>query len=132
MGPASRFSWCALAPRFQYAAARIRSIFRKAALQPAESRAAVTLTEPTERALALTLLSYGSSVAEVGNQQVPHRLAAYLFELAQAFTSFYDACPVLNAEDEAVRASRLSLTAAVLEVLVDGLGLLGLESPDRM
>ena len=119
-------------PYLQYAAARIRSIFRKAALQPAESRAAVTLTEPTERALALTLLSYGSSVAEVGNQQVPHRLAAYLFELAQAFTSFYDACPVLNAEDEAVRASRLSLTAAVLEVLVDGLGLLGLESPDRM
>ncbi|ROR97032.1 arginyl-tRNA synthetase [Salana multivorans] len=122
-------------PYLQYATARIRSIFRRADLDPAAVLAAgapVRVAEPSERALALALLGYGAVVAEVGDQLVPHRLAGYLFELAQAFTSFYDACPVLTAEDTAVRESRLVLTAATLQVLVDGLGLLGIDAPEQM
>ncbi|WP_454293462.1 arginine--tRNA ligase [Salana multivorans] len=122
-------------PYLQYATARIRSIFRKAELDPAAVLGAglgVVVDDPTERALALALLGYGAVVAEVGDQLVPHRLAGYLFELAQAFTSFYDACPVLTAEDRGVRDSRLTLTAATLAVLVDGLGLLGINAPDQM
>ncbi|PWD50704.1 arginine--tRNA ligase [Serinibacter arcticus] len=119
-------------PYLQYATARIRSIFRKAELDPAKASDAVVLTEPTERVLGLALLRYGATVAEVGDQQAPHRLAAYLFELAQAFTSFYDACPVLTAVDEPTRRSRLTLTAATLSVLDHGLGLLGIRAPERM
>lgn len=119
-------------PYLQYAAARIRSIFRRAGLDPAAATAPVTIAEPTERALAMALLDYGATVAEVGDLQVPHRLAGYLFELAQAFTSFYDACPVLTAQDAPTRDSRLALTATTLAVLVHGLGLLGIEAPERM
>lgn len=119
-------------PYLQYATARIRSIFRKAELDPATARDAVVLTEPTERVLALALLRYGATVAEAGDLQAPHRLAAYLFELAQAFTSFYDACPVLTAPDDATRSSRLTLTAATLSVLDHGLDLLGISAPEQM
>ncbi|GAA3745798.1 arginyl-tRNA synthetase [Spinactinospora alkalitolerans] len=119
-------------PYLQYAAARIRSIFRKGGLDPADAKGPITLTEPAERALALTLLGFGPVVAQVGETLEPHRLCAYLFDLAQAFTSFYEHCPVLKAEDTAVRDSRLALTAATLHVLVQGLDLLGVAAPERM
>ncbi|GMA32569.1 arginine--tRNA ligase [Litorihabitans aurantiacus] len=119
-------------PYLQYATARIRSIFRKAGVEPATARETVAVVEPTERTLALALLRYGATVAEVGDARVPHRLAGYLFELAQAFTSFYDACPVLTAPDAATRSSRLALTAATLAVLEHGLDLLGMRSPEQM
>lgn len=119
-------------PYLQYATARIRSIFRRAEVDPEQASAPVSITEPAERALAMALLGYGATVALVGDQQVPHRLAAYLFELAQAFTSFYDACPVLTAPDEVTRESRLTLTAATLRVLTAGLDLLGIRAPEQM
>jgi arginyl-tRNA synthetase len=71
-------------------------------------------------------------VAEVGDTLEPHRLCAYLFSLAQAFTGFYDACPVLKAPDPAVRSSRLALCDLTLRVLVVGLGLLGVSAPEQM
>lgn len=119
-------------PYLQYATARIRSIFRKAGIAPDDVDAPVTVAEAPERALALALLEYGSVVATVGELNAPHRLCTYLFELAQAFTSFYDQCPVLNAASVALRDSRLALTAAVLRTLVAGLDLLGIEAPDHM
>ena len=61
----------------------------------------------------------------------PHRLCGYLFELAGAFSSFYQQCPVLKAE-EPVRSSRLRLCSLVRRVLADGLELLGIERPARM
>ena len=61
----------------------------------------------------------------------PHKLAGFLFELASAFTTFYEQCPVLAAEG-ATRQSRLALSALTLRVLVTGLGLLGIPVPDRM
>jgi arginyl-tRNA synthetase len=118
-------------PYLQYAAARIRSILRKAADAGAGS-GDVVLTEEAERALALALLGFGDVVAQVGDQLEPHRLCGYLFELAQAFTTFYEQCPVLRAGDDAVRASRLALCSVTLDVLVQGLDLLGITAPEQM
>jgi len=72
------------------------------------------------------------TVAHVGEALEPHRLCTYLFGLAQAFTAFYEGCPVLGAADAATRASRLALSAATLRVLEAGLGLLGIAAPREM
>jgi arginyl-tRNA synthetase len=119
-------------PYLQYVVARIRSIFRQVSVEPADQRAPILVVEPQERALALHLLGFGDVVAEVGDEYEPHRLCAYLFELAQSFSAFYENCPVLKADSDAVRESRLSLCALVLRVMTTGLDLLGLEAPDQM
>jgi arginyl-tRNA synthetase len=120
-------------PYLQYAAVRLHSIFRSAVLSPDDAAAApIVLGAESERVLALALLEYGEIVAAVGRHLEPHRLCGYLFRLAQAFSVFYENCPVLKADDAAVRSSRLALCAATLRVLVTGLDLLGIESPERM
>jgi arginyl-tRNA synthetase len=101
-------------PYLQYATARIRSIFRRAGLDPDSATAPIGVTE------------------EVADTAEPHRLSVYLFDLASAFTTFYEKCPVLQAESGAVRDSRLALSALTLRVLLTGLGLLGVPVPDRM
>ena len=124
-------------PYVQYAAARIRSILRKAGElerhtgADAAPGARIAVVEPAERALALHLLEYDVTLQKVGELLEPHRLCAYLFELAQLFTSFYDQCPVLKA-DETVRESRLALCGLVLQRLSSGLALLGIETPENM
>ena len=118
-------------PYLQYAAARIRSIFRTAAISPADATTPIVLTEPAERALALALLEFGDVVVHVGDQLEPHRLCGYLFDLAQHFSAFYEQCPVLKADAE-VRASRLALCATTLAVLDQGLDLLGIGRPEQM
>ncbi len=124
-------------PYLQYAAARVRSIFRNAGLDPMTEgaggeRRRVVVRDAGERDLALALVEYGSVVAQVGDALEPHRLAAYLFDLAQAFSTFYEHHPVLKAEDAELRESRLALCALTLAVLVEGLGLLGVDAPDQM
>ena len=124
-------------PYLQYASARIRSIFRAAGLDPTPAGQGgqprgIVVREPGERALVLQLLDYGSVVAQVGDTLEPHRLSGYLFELAQTFSSFYEQCPVLKADDPEVRESRLALCGLTLAVLVQGLGLLGVQTPDQM
>ncbi|MCK0111660.1 arginine--tRNA ligase [Ornithinimicrobium sp. F0845] len=119
-------------PYLQYAAARVRSIFRTAGLGPEGARGQIVVTEPAERELALQLIEFGEVVAQVGDTLEPHRLCGYLFQVAQAFSAFYETCPVLKADDPASRASRLALCALTLDVLVTGLGLLGIESPEAM
>ena len=118
-------------PYLQYAAARIRSIFARAALDPALAAGPITLGTAAERSLALELLGFGRAVADAAVGAEPHKLAGYLFELASAFTTFYEQCPVLSAAGE-VRQSRLGLCALTLRVLVTGLGLLGISVPERM
>ncbi|MBB6627235.1 arginine--tRNA ligase [Nocardioides sp. KIGAM211] len=124
-------------PYLQYAATRIRSILRRAddagtgGLSSVAS-APMVVTDEAERALMLALLAFGDTVAGVGATLEPHRLCTYLFELAQAFTTFYDRCPVLKAEGDDVRASRLALCALTLRVLEQGLDLLGITAPERM
>jgi arginyl-tRNA synthetase len=115
-------------PYLQYAAARIRSILRRSDQAPGTT---VELTQPAERALALRLLDFGDVVAQVGAELEPHRLCGHLFEVARAYSVFYEECPVLAAEPE-VRASRLALCALTLTVVVQGLDLLGIEAPERM
>ncbi|MBB6118170.1 arginine--tRNA ligase [Nocardiopsis algeriensis] len=119
-------------PYLQYAQARIRSIFRKGGLEPERARGEIAIGHPSERELALKLLAFGGVVAQVGDLLQPHRLCAYLFDLAQTLTAFYEHCPVLTAPTEAERESRLALVAVALRVLVQGLDLLGVEAPEYM
>jgi arginyl-tRNA synthetase len=125
-------------PYLQYATTRIRSIFRKAGLDPDQvaggllANSGLRLAEDAERALALTLLRFGPAVRQAGETSRPHVLAAFLFDAASAFTTFYEQCPVLKAADGSVRESRLALSALTLRVLTTGLGLLGVPVPERM
>ncbi|WP_437315696.1 arginine--tRNA ligase [Sorangium sp. So ce385] len=119
------------APYLMYAHARIRSIFRKAGVESPRG-VGITVGEPAERALALELLRFGAVLEDVAATLEPHRLCGYLFELAGSFTTFYERCPVLRAESEEVRRSRLALCDLTAEVLAKGLGLLGIEAPERM
>jgi arginyl-tRNA synthetase len=120
------------APYLQYAHARIRSILRKAEGTRGAGVPRVILTEPAERALCLSLLSFGTAVQAVADSLQPHRLCTYLFDLASVFTTFYEQCPVLRAEGEEQRASRLLLSELTARVLAEGLDLLGIEAPSRM
>jgi arginyl-tRNA synthetase len=119
-------------PYLQYATARIRSIFRRAGLRPDGAAGPIQVTEDSERALALTLLGFGRAVHQAARTAEPHLLAGFLFDAASAFTAFYEACPVLKADDPQVRSSRLALCALALRVLLCGLGLLGVPVPERM
>ncbi|MDT0327376.1 arginine--tRNA ligase [Nocardiopsis lambiniae] len=114
----------------QYALARIRSILRRADTVP-QSGSAVMLTEPAERDLALVLARFGDTVHTALDTLQPHRIATYLFELATAFSAFYEQCPVLKSDGD-VRASRLVLAAHTATVLERGLDLLGIEAPQRL
>lgn len=118
-------------PYLQYAHARICSIFRRAAAEGA-TEGTVHLTEPAERALAMALLAFPDAIAAALEDYQPSKLCTYVFDLAQAFTSFYETCPVLAAPDEATRASRLRLCRLTAATLAKGLDLLGIEAPEQM
>jgi arginyl-tRNA synthetase len=125
------------APYLQYAHARICYIFRRAdldaaAFNAASERVPLILGEPGERALAIALLGFETAVTSTLETFSPHKLCAYLFELAGAFTTFYETCPVLRAEDPRVRSSRLALCDLVAAVLRQGLALLGIQAPVQM
>jgi arginyl-tRNA synthetase len=119
-------------PYLQYVVARVRSIFRQAGLDPAAQHAPIHLGQAHERALAVQLLGFADVVTAVGDEYEPHRLCGYLFELAQVFSAFYENCPVLKAETEDAKQSRLTLCALVLRTMTTGLGLLGIEAPEQM
>lgn len=120
------------APYLQYAHARIASIFRRAGVDRATARTGeIALGEPQERALAQRLLAYPSVLADTMATFSPHKLCTYLFDLAQDFTSFYEHCPVMKA-DEPVRTSRLALCDVTARTLAHGLDLLGIAAPDAM
>jgi arginyl-tRNA synthetase len=113
----------------QYAYARAQSVLRKSEGVPENTK--VVIGEPSERALVLALLELGGVVRDVERTLEPHRLVTYIYSLADSFTRFYDACPVLKAEPP-VRASRLALTRLVARTLACGLGLLGISVPEQM
>ncbi len=117
-------------PYLQYAVARIRSMFRRAGEDPEAART-ITVTESAERDLALLLASFGDVVTTVAEESAPHKLCNYLYEVATAFSTFYENCPVLKAAGD-VRESRLSLSALTMRVLVTGLDLLGVQAPEQM
>jgi arginyl-tRNA synthetase len=119
------------APYLQYAYTRIRSVFRRGAVDVSALGAAVRIAEPEEHALAVMLLRLQETVEQVAEDGCPHYLCGYLYDLATLFMRFYEACPVLNAEP-GVRDSRLRLCARTADTLQLGLGLLGIEVVERM
>ena len=120
------------APYLQYAHARICSIFRRADVpRDRLDPAVLAIDSPHEKALAMTLLQFDSAVWDTLDKASPHRLCTYLYDLATAFTGFYENCPVLKS-DEPQRSSRLVLCDATARVLSTGLGLLGISAPEAM
>jgi arginyl-tRNA synthetase len=121
------------APYLMYAYARIRSILRRAAETDggAARLGAIALGEPQERALALALVQLEGTLERAADACQPHRICAFLYDLASAFTSFYEACPVLKSEG-ATRASRLALCDLTARTLALGLDLLGIGAPEQM
>jgi arginyl-tRNA synthetase len=133
------FSWSKMlalsgntAPYLQYAYARIQSIFRKGNFQPGECAGKVQLREPQEIALARHLLNFGLILEAAAEEYRPNFLCNYLYELAGHFTSFYENCPVLKAQDEQVKASRLVICHLTGAVLKQGLEVLGIEVLEQM
>lgn len=114
----------------QYAHARIRSILRKAG-DPEVSIDPTVELHTAERALALELDAFDTVLTEVATTLEPHRLCGYLYDLARDFTSFYEACSVLAAE-EPVHSNRLALCQLTARTLHQGLGLLGIDAPESM
>ena len=90
------------------------------------------MIEPAERELALTLDAFDQAVQEAYDRRGPNALAEHAYRLAQSFSKFYAACPILAAGHETTRGSRLALVEAVLRQLETALDLLGIETPDRM
>jgi len=118
------------APYLQNAYVRIRSIFRKAGEKFVPPNQLI-LTEPAELTLAKRLAQFAETVPQVLNDFRPNLLANYLFELANAFHAFYEACPVLKV-DEPARSTRLALCELTARVLRRGLDLLGIQVPEKM
>jgi arginyl-tRNA synthetase len=114
----------------QYAHTRIRSILRKAGETPPDVDPGLPLHR-AERALALALDAFAGTLTEVAVTLEPHRLCTYLFDLAKAFTDFYEACPVLGAAP-AERGNRLALCLLTARTLGTGLDLLGIAAPEKM
>lgn len=117
------------APYLQYAYARIRTLSTKAGA--IDLNATIRLDEVLERQLAIKLLQFPEAVEVVGKEGMPNLLCSYLHELAGQFMSFYEGCPILKAED-AVKNSRLKLADLTAQTLKTGLGLLGIETLERM
>ena len=118
-------------PYLLYQAVRIKSLLRRADAQGAQA-GAIIVEAPAERDLALALDAFDAAVQEAYDRRAPNALAEHAYRLAQTFSRFYAACPVLAADDEAARGSRLALSAASLKQLACALSLLGIDTPERM
>ena len=118
------------APYLQYAYARIQSIFRKS--ESKNLKAEIILAAPEELALAKHLLNFGLTLEAVADEFRPNYLCNYLYELASHFSRFFENCPVLKADDQAMRDSRLALCDLTARVLKQGLDALGIETVEQM
>ncbi|AYC39448.1 arginine--tRNA ligase [Streptomyces griseorubiginosus] len=115
----------------QYAYARIQSILRKAGDVRPSAHPELELAD-AERALGLHLDAFGGTVFEAAAEYAPHKLAAYLYQLASLYTSFYDKCPVLKADTPAQVENRLFLCDLTARTLHQGMSLLGIRTPERL
>ncbi|MBW8821758.1 MAG: arginine--tRNA ligase, partial [Streptomyces sp.] len=115
----------------QYAYARIQSILRKAGEVRPAAHPELELAD-AERALGLHLDAFGGTVFEAAAEYAPHKLAAYLYQLASLYTSFYDKCPVLKADTPAQVENRLFLCDLTARTLHKGMALLGIRTPERL
>ncbi|MEU6245782.1 arginine--tRNA ligase [Streptomyces sp. NPDC047024] len=115
----------------QYAYARIQSILRRAGDARAVAHPELELA-PAERALGLHLDQFAETVLEVAAAYEPHKLAAYLYQLASLLTTFYDQCPVLKADTPEQRENRLFLVDLTARTLHQGMALLGIRTPEKL
>ncbi len=118
-------------PYLLYQAVRVKSLLVKAAdagLAPGP----ITVAEPAERELVLTLDAFEQALADAYDKRAPNAVAEHAYRLAQSFSRFYAACPVLAAPEAVTRASRLALAGATLRQLETALDLLGIATPERM
>ncbi|MFI8403187.1 arginine--tRNA ligase [Streptomyces sp. NPDC085463] len=116
----------------QYAYARVRSIFGKAGDRTPVAHPELELA-PAERALGLHLDQFGEVIAEAAAEYAPHKLAAYLYQLASLYTTFYDQCPVIKPEPaREVAENRLFLCDLTARTLHQGMALLGIRTPERL
>lgn len=121
------------APYMQYAYSRVLSVFRKAGLEErAIINAPVCLNDTRETQLAARLLQFEETLNVVAREGTPHVMCAYLYDLAGLFSGFYEHCPILSAESEAIRNSRLKLALLTAKTLKLGLDTLGIETVERM
>lgn len=120
------------APYMQYAYTRVASIFAKAEISMDSLQGDIKIVDEKEKALITKLLQFEEAVKALASEGLPHVLCTYLFELAGQFSSFYEACPILNNEDESIKQSRLKLAALTAKTIKQGLDLLGIETLERM
>ncbi|EIO4802470.1 arginine--tRNA ligase [Escherichia coli] len=121
------------APYMQYAYTRVLSVFRKAEINEEQLAAApVIIREDREAQLAARLLQFEETLTVVAREGTPHVMCAYLYDLAGLFSGFYEHCPILSAENEEVRNSRLKLAQLTAKTLKLGLDTLGIETVERM
>ena len=119
----------------QYANARINGIFRKGDIDLVELRSKAELLQlehASERGLFTQVLSFGDALAVVEREMRPNMLTQFLFDTANQFSTFYNNCPVLKEDDDAVRTSRLLLCDLTARTLTQGLALLGIDAPKQM
>ena len=118
-------------PFIQYTYARIRSILRKAPVIPAAQEGPVSLSEK-EVELIQKMNEYGAAVEQAGKDYSPSGIANYCYELTKVFNQFYHDYSILNEPDEQKKAVRLMLAKNVAKIIKSGMGLLGIEVPERM
>ncbi|ADU69628.1 arginine--tRNA ligase [Pantoea sp. At-9b] len=120
------------APYMQYAYTRVLSVFRKAGIAADSLQGEIVLSEEREAQLATRLLQFEDVITQVARDGTPHVMCAYLYDLAGLFSGFYEHCPILTAEEEQVRNSRLQLAALTAKTLKQGLDTLGIKTVERM
>ncbi|HGY4912615.1 TPA: arginine--tRNA ligase [Citrobacter freundii] len=121
------------APYMQYAYTRVLSVFRKADIdESALANAQVIINEDREAQLAARLLQFEETLTVVAREGTPHVMCAYLYDVAGLFSGFYERCPILSAENEEIRNSRLKLAQLTAKTLKLGLDTLGIETVERM
>ena len=118
-------------PYLLYQAVRIKSLIRRAEGEGA-APGPIAVAEPAERDLVLTLDAFDQALVDAYDKRAPNAIAEHAYRLAQSFSRFYAACPILQAPDGATRASRLALARTTLAQLEQSLALLGIETPERM
>ncbi|PKH26974.1 arginine--tRNA ligase [Enterobacterales bacterium CwR94] len=120
------------APYMQYAYTRVLSVFRKAGVDESSLTGDIILRDDREAALAVRLMQFEETITQVARDGTPHVMCAWLYEVAGLFSSFYEHCPILSAETEALKQSRLKLAALTAKTLKLGLDTLGIETVERM
>jgi arginyl-tRNA synthetase len=119
------------APYLLYAYTRIQSILKKAEVKDSSSYQ-ININEVAEHKLALHIAKFADTVDVTAKEAYPHYMCQYLYNLASLFMQFYEACPILKSENNAIKESRLAIANLTAEILKTGLDLLGITTIDRM